>query len=202
MERPFDSVRSRPSKKSLMAEKERKMKQNWKKLSVAVAITSVLLLMLAVVGLSQQGGRHGRPERGGFPGGPGGPGRQGGPGGRDGLGPLARDLNLSDEQKAQIKKITESFEESTKALQEQMHSLHESERDGLKDGAFDEAAVRAAAQARANVQVELEVAHARMMSQVFTVLTAEQKAQLAAKRQEFEQRREEREAQRGDAPRP
>lgn len=170
------------------------MKQNWKKLSAVVAITGVLLLMLAVVGLSQQGGRHGRPDRGGFPGGP------GGPGGRDGLGPLARDLNLSDEQKAQIKKITDSFEESTKALQEQMHSLHENERDGLKDGAFDEAAVRAAAQARANVQVELEVAHARMMSQVFTVLTAEQKAQLAAKRQEFEQKREAREAERGDAP--
>ena len=55
----------------------------------------------------------------------------------------------------------------------------------------DEAAVRAAAQARANVQVELEVARARMMSQIFAVLTAEQKAQLAAKRQQFEQRRSE-----------
>jgi Spy/CpxP family protein refolding chaperone len=179
------------------------MKQSWKKLSVVVAITGVLLLMLAVVGLSQQGGRRGSPDRGGFPGGPGGPGRHGGPGGpggRDGLGPLARDLNLSDEQKAQVKKITDSFEESTKALQEQMRSLHENERDGLKDGAFDEAAVRAAAQARANVQIELEVAHARMMSQVFAILTAEQKAQLAARRQEFEQRREAREAERGDAP--
>lgn len=181
------------------------MKQSWKKMSAVVAITGALLLMLAVVGLSQQGGPRpdGGPGRGGFRGGPGGhggPGGPGGPGGRDGLGPLARDLNLTDEQKAQIKKITDSFEESTKALREQMRSLHESERDAPKDGAFDEAAVRAAAQARAGVQVELEVAHARMMSQVFNVLTAEQKAQLAAKRQEFEQKRQEREAERGDAP--
>lgn len=177
------------------------MTQNWKKMSAVVAITGALLLMLAVVGLSQQGrppgGPDGGPGRGGFRGGPGGPG---GPGGRDGLGPMARDLNLTDAQKAQIKKITDSFEESTKSLQEQMRSLHEGERDALKDGAFDEAAVRTAAQARANVQVELEVAHARMMSQVFSVLTAEQKAQLAAKRQEFEQRHREREAERGDAP--
>lgn len=164
-------------------------------MSAVVAITGALLLMLAVVGLSQQGGRHGGPGRedgpgrGGFRGGP------GGPGGRDGLGPLARDLNLTDEQKAQIKKITDGFEESTKALHEQMRALHES--DAPKDGAFDEAAVRTAATARANVQVELEVARARMMSQVFSVLTAEQKAQLAAKRQEFEQKRQEREAERG-----
>ena len=168
------------------------MKQNWKKMSAVVAITGALLLMLAVVGLSQQGRPagggpgHGGPDRGGFRGGPG------------GLGPLARDLNLTDEQKAQIKKITDSFEESTKALREQMRSLHDGERDALIGGAFDEAAVRAAAQQRAGVQVELEVAHARMMSQVFSVLTAEQKAQLAARLQEFEEKRREREAERAD----
>jgi periplasmic protein CpxP/Spy len=181
--------------KILMAEKEREMKQSWKKMSAVVAVTGALLLMLAVVGLSQQGRPHGGP---GPDGGPGRGGFRGGPGGRDGLGPLARDLNLTDEQKAQIKKITDGFEESTKALHEQMRALHESERDAPKDGVFDEAAVRTAAQARANVQIELEVAHARMMSQVFGVLTAEQKAQLAAKRQEFEQRRQAREAERGD----
>jgi Spy/CpxP family protein refolding chaperone len=112
---------------------------------------------------------------------------------------LARDLNLSDEQKTQIKKITDSFEESTKALRDQLRTLHESEPDPLNGGTFDEAAVRAAAQARANVQVELEVAHARLMTQVFAVLTTEQKAQLAAKRQEFERRRGEG-PPRGDVP--
>ena len=52
-------------------------------------------------------------------------------------------------------------------------------------GTFDEAAVRAAAEARAKIQVELEVAHAKIMSQIAGVLTAEQKAQLAAKHEQM-----------------
>lgn len=156
------------------------MRLNMKKRGGVIVIIGALLLAMSAVAFSQRGGMPGPPPDGGF---------RGGPGPRDGLGPLGRDLNLTDDQKAQIKKIMDSAEESTKSLREQMRTLHESEPDPLKDGAFDEAAVRAAAEARAKVQVELEVIHARTMSQVFAVLTAEQKAQLAAKRQEFEQRR-------------
>ncbi|HEX8890956.1 MAG TPA: Spy/CpxP family protein refolding chaperone [Pyrinomonadaceae bacterium] len=156
------------------------MKLSLTKKSGIIAVVVALLLALAVVAFSQEGRGPG-PGRG-FHGGPGGAPR-------DGLGPIARDLNLTDDQKAQIKKIRESFEESTKALREQLRTLHEGQGDPLKDGTFDEAAVRAAAQARANVQVELEVQHAKMMSQIFAVLTTEQKAQLAAKHQQFEQRR-------------
>jgi Spy/CpxP family protein refolding chaperone len=50
---------------------------------------------------------------------------------------------------------------------------------------FNEAAVRSAAEARAKLQVEMEVSHARMMSQMFAVLTAEQRAQLAAHHQQM-----------------
>lgn len=163
-----------------------------------IAIAGALLLT-AVVEFSQQGRPQGPPphERG-FRGGPGGgPGGPGGP--RDGLGPL-RDLNLTDAQKAQIEKIKASFEESTKELREQMRSLHESQPDLLTGGTFDEAAVRAAAEARAKVEIEMEVAHARMASQIAAVLTAEQKAQLNERRQQFEQKRQEREAQREKAP--
>ncbi|MEA2173867.1 MAG: motif family protein [Blastocatellia bacterium] len=166
------------------------MKLNWKKMSGVIAIVGVLLLALAMVAFSQDGPPRG--GRGEFHGGPGGP--------RDGLGPLGRDLNLTDDQKAQIKKIQESFEESTKTLREQARAQHESQPDPLSGGAFDEAAVRAAAEAHAKIQVELEVAHARMMSQIFAVLTTEQKTKLAAKRQEFEQRRQERRPPPDDAP--
>ncbi|HEV7844005.1 MAG TPA: Spy/CpxP family protein refolding chaperone [Pyrinomonadaceae bacterium] len=162
------------------------MKSNWKKISGVAALVGALLLM-AVIGFSQEGRRPGPP--------PPGRGFHDGHGPHDGLGPL-RDINLTDDQKAQIEKIKASFEESTKALHEQMRALHESQPDPLSGGAFDEAAVRAAAEARAKVQVELEVAHARAMSQVFALLTPEQKAQLAAKRQEFEQRHKERESER------
>jgi Spy/CpxP family protein refolding chaperone len=141
-----------------------------------MAIAGALLLIVAAVAFSHgHMGRHQGPRDGGF---------RGGPGPRDGLGPL-RDLNLTDDQKAQIKKINDSFEESNKALFDQLRALHSSEPDPVS-GTFDEAAVRAAAEARAKVQVELEVSHAKMMSQVAGVLTADQKTQLAARRQKFE----------------
>jgi Spy/CpxP family protein refolding chaperone len=169
------------------------MRRNWKKTSGVVLAVGALLLM-AIVGFSQHGGPQGPPPPGrGFHGGPGGPGA-------DLLGHLSRELNLTDEQKAQIKKIADSAEESTKALREQMRSLHESQPDPLSGGTFDEAAVRAAAQARANVQVELEVAHARVMSQVLAVLTPEQKAQLNERRKQFEQRHRDGEGRRENAP--
>lgn len=152
---------------------------------IAGAVALVIALMLTVVGFARQ---EGSPRGFGGPPPPGGHGR-GGPHGGGGLGPLARDLNLTDAQKAQVKQITDSFEASTKPLREQLFKAGGGgPLEGLTD-TFDEASVRAAAQARAAVEVELEVAHARMMSQVYALLTAEQKAKLAELRQQFEQRR-------------
>lgn len=165
-------------------------------------------LTLAGVAVSaHRGHSHGQDGGHGFgpsQGGPGGRGFGRGPGGHRGggnpLGPLARDLNLTDAQKAEVRKITDGFEESTKALREQLFKAGGGPADGLTDGAFDEAAVRTAAQARAGVQVELEVARARMMSQVYALLTAEQKAKIAERRQQFEQRRREFESGGGETP--
>lgn len=168
------------------------MRRNWKKMGGLFVAASALLLM-AVVGFSQHGGPQGpHPPGRGFHRGPGGP---------DGLlEHLSRELNLTDEQKAQIKKIQESTEESIKALREQMRTLHEGQPDPVSAGTFDEAAVRAAAQARANIQVELEVAHARTMSQVLAVLTPEQKAQLSERHKQFEHKRRGGEGRRDNAP--
>jgi len=163
------------------------VKINWKKISISIVAGAVLLVAAAVVSSQQpQGPRPGPPPPGpmgpGFRGGPGGPG-----GPREGFGPFGpfgRELNLTDDQKAQIKKIQDSFHEADKALFDQMRTLHESQPDPMS-AEFNEAAVRSAAEARAKIQVELEVSHAKMMSQVASVLTAEQKAQLAAKHEEM-----------------
>lgn len=160
------------------------MKPNWKKSSIAAIAVGIILTVTAVV-FSQR--PAGPPPGPGGPMGPGpmGPGFQGrgGPGGpREGFGPFGpfgRELNLTDDQKAQIKKIQDSFRDADKALFDQLRTLHESQPDPMS-GTFDEAAVRAAAEARAKIQVELEVSHAKMMSQLLGVLTAEQKAQLQA----------------------
>jgi Spy/CpxP family protein refolding chaperone len=154
------------------------------------AIAAAVLVAAAVVVVSQQPGPP-PPDgpRGQGPMGPGpmGPGFRGGPQGPGGpgrhefgpFGPFGRELNLTDDQKAQIQKIQESFRESDKALFDQMRALHDKQGD-FAPGPFDEAAFRSAAEARAKIQIELEVSHAKMMSQIFNVLTAEQKAQLQA----------------------
>jgi len=164
------------------------------------AVAVAVLLVGAVAAWSQQP-RAPRPPDG-FQGGPPpdgfqGPGRRGpgapiGPGGFEGrrgpgpFGPLGRELNLTDDQKAQIQKIQQSFQQGDQALHEQMRTLVEGQGDPLS-GQFNEAAVRAAAEARAKIQVELEVSHARMMSQMVAVLTDAQRAQLAAHREQMRQ---------------
>lgn len=157
------------------------MNINWKKISLSIVAAGILLAATAFVFSQQpQGPRPGPPP------GPMGPGFRGGPGGPGGpregfgpFGPFGRELNLTDDQKAQMKKIGDSFRDADKALFDQMRALHESEPD-LANSAFNEAAVRSAAEARAKIQIELEVSHAKMMSQIFGLLTADQKAQLAA----------------------
>ena len=159
------------------------MKLNWKGLSVAGGVGAALVMATAIVVFSQQ------PPPG-PPRGPAGPGFQGGRGGPGGprefgpFGPFGRELNLTDDQKAQIKKIQDGFRDSNQALFDQMRTLHEKQPDPMS-GTFDEAAVRSAAEARAKIQVELEVSHAKMMSQVLGVLTAEQRAQLQAHHDEM-----------------
>ena len=170
-----------------------------KKIMGGLALAGTLMLT-GVVGFAQQGttpqgqggkdhaGRHGGEGRGGRRGGGGMRGEFGGPFGQ---------LNLTDAQKEQMKQIATRYHEAAKARRGG-ERRGEGRRGGFdpSTGVFDEAAVRAAAQARANAHVEQEVAHARMMHEMYNVLTPEQKAQLAARRQEHEQRRKEFEANR------
>jgi protein CpxP len=152
------------------------------------------IALTGVVGFAQQTGQgqnEGRRGERGW-GGEGRGGRKGdfGREGREGVGPFGN-LNLTDAQKAQMQQIADRFRQSTEALRGQGRGERGGEFDALKGGTFNESAVRAAAQARANRQVELEVARARMMFEMYNVLTPEQKAQLEADRQQRRQRRQE-----------
>lgn len=151
------------------------------------------IALTGVVGFAQQTGQsqneRQRGERGW--GGEGRGGHKRGGFGREGRagGPFAN-LNLTDAQKAQMEQIAERFRQSTEAARGQGRGERGGEFDALKGGTFNESAVRAAAQARANRQVEMEVARARMMFEMYNVLTPEQKAQLETERQQRKQRRE------------
>src|SRR2546425_445313 len=140
------------------------MKFNWKKTSVVIAGIGALVVMTAMMVVSQ-----GPPGRG-FRGGPGGPGGRGGP--PDGLGPLARELNLTDEQKAENKKITDSLAENTKSLHEQLRALHDREADPFST-TLDEAAFRGGAKARSKNEIEVAFSPPKPTAQIGAVLTAD-----------------------------
>ena len=149
---------------------------------------------VGVAAQQEQDGGQGRAER---------PwGRKEGRGGgrRGGFGRFGAELNLTDAQQEQMRQIEERYHATFQA-QRQSRGQRE-ERNGFDPlaGTFNEAAVRAAAQARANAQVEREVAQARMMHELYNVLTPEQKAQLAADRQQREQRRGRRGLRQGQQP--
>jgi Spy/CpxP family protein refolding chaperone len=161
-------------------------------LALVMALTSVAIF---AQGQTTQGqgevqakqGRKWRKNRRGF-------------GGRRGglfMGRFAEKLNLTDAQKEQMKQIATRYREAAKAQRQQRAAGAERKGFGaFNGGTFDEAAVRAAAQARANARVERQVARARMMSEMYNVLTPEQKAQLATLRQEQMQKRQERRSRR------
>ena len=164
-------------------------------LAAGFALTGVAGVSAQEQGQQQQGGGQGRAERQW--------GQKEGRGGgrRGGFGPFGRfaeELNLSDAQLEQMRQIEERYRATFQA-QRQARGRRGERRafDPLAGGAFDEAAVRAAAQARANAEVEREVAQARMVHEMYNVLTGEQKAQLASARQQREQRRQERRSRRG-----
>jgi periplasmic protein CpxP/Spy len=162
-----------------------------RKIVGALAFSGVLALT-GIIGFAQQQttqGQDGAQARTGR-GWRGGKGFGGKRGGLFGVR-LAEKLNLTDAQKEQIKQITTRYRESAKASRQQLRGQRGVGFDALKGGTFDEAQVRAAAQARANARVEREVTRARMMSEIYNVLTAEQKAQIAAFRQQREQKRQE-----------
>jgi len=176
------------------------MKLNRTKKIIAGSALAGSLMLTGLVGFAQQqqttrgqgeqerAERHERGDKEGHD-------MHGGFGGR-----FAEKLNLTDAQKEQMSQINARFRESTKALREQSRENRDGGRggfDAFKEGTFNEAAVRAAAQARANAQVEMEVARARMMYEMYNVLTPEQKAQLAADKQQREQKRQEWRSRRG-----
>ncbi|HEY6189508.1 MAG TPA: Spy/CpxP family protein refolding chaperone [Pyrinomonadaceae bacterium] len=124
-------------------------------------------------------------------------GKRGGHDMRGGLGRFARNLNLSDAQKQQMQQIAGRYRQANESLREQFRAQHKDEFGSFGDGTFNEAAIRSAAQARANLQVEMAVSRARMMSEMYAVLTPEQKTQLAQQREQWKQKMNERRARRG-----
>lgn len=157
------------------------MKATYTRKMIGAFALTFAILAAGAVGFAQQ--QHGGKRGGG--------GHRGG-----GFGRMFHGLDLTEAQQTQIQQIAERYRQNNKQARENRGDKTDGF-DALTSGTFDESAVRAAAQARAAKRVEMEVSRARMMSEMYAVLTSEQKAKIAEMRQQRQQRRQERKAQRG-----
>lgn len=88
---------------------------------------------------------------------------------------IARELNLTEAQKAQTKTIMEAGHTAMAPLQQKMDGLHKQLELATANGQFDEAQVRALATQQAQLMAEKIVEHERMKARIYSILTAEQR---------------------------
>lgn len=141
----------------------------------AVAILSFLLIVSGVAFVFAQKNEGGK----GF-------GKRGHHGG--GYGFFLHGLDLTDEQKAQVKQIMEASREKNKGVFEQLKANHQKLDEITANGAFDEAQVTAIANSQAALQAQMIVERERVKSQIFAILTDEQKAKAAQIKEQMKER--------------
>ena len=90
---------------------------------------------------------------------------------------LARQLNLTDDQKAQMKAIMQKEHPTMKPLMLQQHQIDLQLRQYV-EGSFDQAKVQALANQKAQIQAQLTVNETRIHNQLYQLLTPDQQSQL------------------------
>jgi Spy/CpxP family protein refolding chaperone len=84
-------------------------------------------------------------------------------------------LDLTDAQQAQVKQIFDNEKPNITPLMQQLKQSHQQLRQLEESGTFDEAKVRTVASQQAQTLTDLIVEKAKIKSQIFNVLTPEQK---------------------------
>jgi periplasmic protein CpxP/Spy len=92
---------------------------------------------------------------------------------------MLKQLDLTSDQHSQVKAIWEKEKTGMQPLMQQMQQAHAAMRTLEASGPFDEAKTRALATQNAQTMIELQVAHARIKSEIVQILTADQKTKLA-----------------------
>lgn len=88
---------------------------------------------------------------------------------------MARELNLTDTQKQQVKEIMDAAESSTEATRTKLDDIRKQLDAATANGQFDETQVRNLASQKAQLEADMMVEHLRAKSKVFSILTAEQR---------------------------
>lgn len=104
---------------------------------------------------------------------------------------MTKELNLTDAQQTQIKGIMSAEKTKIQPLMQQMRQNQQAQNASI-NGTFDENQARAFATKQAQVMTDLMVEKQRMRSEVYAVLTPEQRQKAQQLMQERQQHRQER----------
>ena len=110
------------------------------------------------------------------------------------LNHMTKELNLTEEQQSQVKSILDGERSRTKPLMEQLRQNEQAQnQQNLKTGgSFDDLQVRAFANNQAQIMRDLIIEKQRTKSQIYSVLTPDQRQKALQLIQQHEQRRQER----------
>ncbi len=157
----------------------------FRKLTLSAVLVALVGSGAAALYAQGPGGRGAAPF-----GGPGGPGGRG-----FAAGFALGQLDLSDAQKQQVRNITQRHRQQTQPLVQRLQQAMEAQRAAIQAIPANESLVRSAAQDLAAAQADMAVEQARLHSDIFAVLTAEQQekakqleAQAQARAKERQQR--------------
>ena len=130
-----------------------------------LVIASIAILAIGATALALGHGRFGQDQHE----------RGGGRGHGDMLEHMARELNLTDTQKQQVKAIMDAAESSTESTRAKLDDIRKQLDAATANGQFDETQVRNLANQKAQLEADMMVEHLRAKSKVFSILTAEQR---------------------------
>ena len=147
---------------------------------VSYFITGAVMAAMLATAVSTYAQGPGFGRRGGGPGGPG----FGGPG----LALPLRDLNLTDAQQQQVQGIRERHRDEAKQIAERLRTAMEAQRKAVEAAPVNESLIRSTTQELAEVQADAAIAQAHARSEILTILTADQRAQLTTLQAEREAR--------------
>lgn len=109
------------------------------------------------------------------------------------FGMFLHQLNLTDDQKAQVKQIFQNEKPTIKPLHQQEGQLHMQIMKLIASDKFDPKAAAALASQESQVHMQMEVEHAKIGSQIYQLLNSDQKAKVADMISKHEQMMQQRE---------
>ncbi|HVF89905.1 MAG TPA: Spy/CpxP family protein refolding chaperone [Blastocatellia bacterium] len=153
----------------------------------ATAVAFIMAIALAVpVVLAQTAGEGSKEGRGGKW------GHRDGRGGDRLMGRGFGQLDLTDAQKAQMKQIRETQQQTLQPLKQELRAKRQEIRKASEGGAFDEALVRQKLTEIAPLEAKLMAEQFRAHQEMLSVLTPEQRSKLDQMREQFKSKRGER----------